>query len=70
LYSCFTLSKATLEVKCAGAVNSKLAKKGEETIEDIFKQLLPHGKPNCTTFLQENETIDTATNRLATSEEL
>ena len=31
-----------------------LPKKGGKTIEDIFKQLLPHGKPDCTTFLQEN----------------
>ncbi len=52
------------------AVSSELARKGEETIEDIFKRLLPHGKPDCTTFLQENETIDTAIDRLATSEEL
>ncbi len=28
----------------------------EETIENIFKRLLPHGKPVCTTFLQETET--------------
>jgi hypothetical protein len=46
-----------------------LPEKGEETIEDIFKQLLPYGKPDCTTFLPENETIDTAINKLATSEE-
>jgi hypothetical protein len=35
-----------------------LPEKGGETIEDIFKQLLPHGKPDCNTHLQENETID------------
>ena len=47
-----------------------MPEKGEETIEDIFKQLLPHGKQDCATFLQENETIDAAIDRLATSEEL
>jgi hypothetical protein len=47
-----------------------LPEKGEETIEEIFKQLLPHGKQDCATFLQENETIDAAIDRLATSEEL
>jgi hypothetical protein len=38
-------------------------------MEDIFKRLLPHGKPDFTTHLQEKETIDDAINRLATSEE-
>ncbi len=33
-----------------------LPERMEETIEDIFKRLLPHGKPVCTTFLQESET--------------
>ena len=46
-----------------------MPEKGEETIEDIFKRLLSHGKPDCTTFVQENDTIDTAINWLATSEE-
>ena len=44
--------------------------KGGETIEDIFKKLLPHGKPNCTTHLQEIETIDQAISRMTTLEEL
>ena len=47
-----------------------LPKKGRETIEDIFKQLLPHGKPDCITHLQKKETIDQAINRLAMLEEL
>jgi hypothetical protein len=51
------------------AANSEITKKRGKTIEDIFNQLLPHGKPGCATFLQENETIDTAIDRLATSEE-
>jgi hypothetical protein len=59
-----------LGVKCSVAVNSKLARKGGETIEDIFKRLLPHGKPESTTHLQEKETIDKAIDRIATSEEL
>jgi hypothetical protein len=52
-----------------GQSTPNLPEKGKDTIEDIFKRLLPHGKPDCTTFLQENETIHTAINRLATSEE-
>ena len=47
-----------------------LPEKGGETIEDIFKRLLPHGKLDCTTHLQEKETIDKAIERIATSEEL
>ena len=42
--------------------------KGGETIEDMFKQLPPHGKPNCVTHLLTNETIDEAISRIATSE--
>jgi hypothetical protein len=42
--------------------------KGGETIEDMFKQLPPHGKKNCVTHLQKNETIDEAISRIATSE--
>ena len=41
-----------------------------KTIEDIFKKLLPHGKPDCTTHLQEIETIDQAISRMKTLEEL
>ncbi len=52
------------------SVNSELAKKGGGTIEDIFKQLLPHGKPDCITHLWKEETIDQAINRIATLEEL
>ena len=42
--------------------------KGGGPIEDMFKQLLPHGKPDCVTHLQKDETIDEAINRIATSE--
>ena len=38
--------------------------KGGETVEDMFKQLLPHGKPNCVTHLLTNETIDEAISRI------
>jgi hypothetical protein len=34
--------------------------KGGETIEDMFKRLPPHGKPNCVTHLLTNENIDEA----------
>ena len=51
------------------AFNSELARKRGETIEDIFKRLLPHGKPDCTTHLQEKETIEKAIDRIATSKE-
>ena len=47
-----------------------VTEKGGETIEDIFEQLLPHGKPDCTTQFQEKETIDQAISRTTTSEEL
>ena len=52
------------------SVNSELARKRGETIEDIFKKLLPHGKPDCTTLLQEKETVDRAIIRMTTLEEL
>ena len=42
--------------------------KGGETIDDMFKRLLPHGKPNCVTHLRKDETIDEAISRIATSE--
>ena len=42
--------------------------KGGETIEDMFKRLPTHGKPNCVTHLLTNETIDEAINRIATLE--
>ena len=42
--------------------------KGGETIEDMFKQLPPHGKPNCVTHLRKDETIDEAISRIATLE--
>ena len=41
-----------------------------ETIEDLFKRLLPHGKPNCVTHLLTNETIDGAISRIETSERM
>ena len=39
-----------------------------ETIEDLFKRLPPHGKPDCVTHLQKDETIDEAINRITMSE--
>ena len=42
--------------------------KGGTTIEDIYKQLPPRGKPDCVTNLSTNETIDEAINRIATLE--
>ena len=39
--------------------------KGGETIEDVFKRLPPHGKPNCVTHLRKDETIDEAISRIA-----
>jgi hypothetical protein len=39
-----------------------------EIIEDLFKRLLPHGKPNCVTHLLTNETIDEAISRIETLE--
>ena len=44
--------------------------KGGETIEDMFKRLPPHGKPDCATHLWKHETIDEAISRIATSEGL
>jgi hypothetical protein len=41
-----------------------------ETIEDIYKQLPPRGKPDCVTHLSNNETIDEANSRITTSEEI
>ena len=43
-------------------------KKGGETIEELFKQLLPHGKLNCVTHLRKDKTMDEAINRIATLE--
>ena len=42
--------------------------KGGETIEDMFKRLPPHGKPNCVTHLLTNGTIDEAIRRITMSE--
>jgi hypothetical protein len=42
--------------------------KGGETLEDIYKQLPPGGKPDCVTHLSTNETIDEAISRIATLE--
>ena len=39
-----------------------------ETIEDLFKRLLPHGKPDCVTHLRKDETIDEAIKRITTLE--
>ena len=39
-----------------------------ETIEDIYKQLPPRGKPDCGMHLSTNETIDEAISRIATLE--
>jgi len=44
--------------------------KGGETIEDMFKQLPPHGKQDCATHLQKHETIDEDIIRIATLEGL
>ena len=41
---------------------------GGETIEELFKKLPPHGKPDCVTHLQKDETLDEAINRIATLE--
>ena len=53
-----------------GTINSKCAGKRGETIEDMFKQLPPHGKPDCATHLWKYETIDEAISRIATLEGL
>jgi hypothetical protein len=45
-----------------------MPEKRGETIEELFKLLPPHGKPGCVTNLQEDETIDEAISRIATSE--
>ena len=45
-----------------------MPEKGGETIEDLFKRLLPHRKPNCVTHLMTNETIDEAISRIETTE--
>ena len=42
--------------------------KGGETIEDMFKGLPPHGKPNCVTHLLTNETMDEVISRITTLE--
>ena len=63
-------SMPRLESNAQRQSTPNLPEKGGETIEDIFKQLLPHGKPDCTTHLQEKETIDQAISRTTTSEEL
>jgi hypothetical protein len=42
--------------------------KGGGTIEGMFKQIQPHGKPDCVTHLRKDETIDEAINRITTSE--
>ena len=64
-----------LKVNCSvarqdhvGTSNSERAGKRGETIEDMFKRLPPHGKPNCVMHLLTNETIDEAISRIATSE--
>ena len=44
--------------------------KGGETIEDLFKQLPPYGKPDCATHLQKDETIDEAISRITTLERM
>jgi len=51
-----------------GTSNPNRAGKGGETIEDIYKQLPPRGKPDCVTHLSTNETIDEAISRITTSE--
>ena len=62
-------STPCLESNAQWQSTPSLPEKGGETIEDIFKRLLPHGKLDCTTHLQEKETIDKAINRIAKSEE-
>jgi hypothetical protein len=45
------------------------AKRGK-AIEDLIKQLPPHGPPNCATHTREDETINNLISRLPTSEGL
>ena len=42
--------------------------KGGETIEDMFKRLLPRSKLNCVTHLRKDETIDEAIRRITMSD--
>ena len=51
-----------------GTINSKCPGKRGETIEELFKKLMSHGKPDCVTHLRKDETIDEAINRITTSE--
>ena len=44
--------------------------KGRKTIEELFKQLLPHGMPDFVTHLWKDEAMDEAIDRIATSEGL
>ena len=46
-----------------------MLEKGGETNEELFKQLLPHGKLDCVTHLRKDETVDEAIDRIATLEE-
>ena len=74
-HSCSTLFHATLGVNSSvagqghgGTTNSGRTGKRGGPIEELFKQLPPHGKPDCVTRLRKDETINEAINRIATSE--
>jgi hypothetical protein len=55
----------------AASIYSEHAKKkGETTIEQLFKILAPYSKMGCATNLQEGETIDEAVGRITSSEGL
>ena len=45
-------------------------KKGGKSVEELFNQLPPFGKPDCVTHLREDETIDKAISRITSSEEM
>jgi hypothetical protein len=49
-------------------VTTNMPGKRGETIEELFKQLPPCGKPDCSTHLRKDETINEDISRITTSE--
>jgi oligoribonuclease (3'-5' exoribonuclease) len=47
-----------------------IPKKGGKSVEELFNQLPPYGKPKCVTHFRDDETIDEAISRITTLEDM